>query len=333
MQQSLGTVVLDSGERVAAAVISAPDPEWADRLVKFLEHKGEPWNWGNVEVLTKSTGVHAYFYVLHRNGIPLSNIMTCEVSGVGLFGHVFTRPEDRRKRACDKLMGLQMEHFRSRGGRALFLNTGFQSPAYRIYARHGFQGIEDKCGCMQYYAATREEFETSWFARAATEIEPLAMAHWPLLAPLFSSGIQGQVRCARMGIIGRNPAEQSILKVLHDERLSVEARPPSTFVLRNGQTSAAVGFATFGRHPIWGELHLVDLFCHPDFSDRAGDLLASLPLPPRGHFIAYADVNWTSKDQTLRRAGFRQTTVLTRWVPRTTAKTSFVDVTVYEKEA
>jgi hypothetical protein len=141
VHQDLGTVVLDGGEHVSAAVISAPDPDWAERLTELLRHKGEPWNWGNGEVLTKPTGIHAYFYVLHRNGVPFSNIMTCEVNGVGLFGHVFTRPEDRRKGACNKLMDLQMAHFNARGGKALFLGTQFESPAYRIYARHGFQGM------------------------------------------------------------------------------------------------------------------------------------------------------------------------------------------------
>jgi hypothetical protein len=332
VQQGLGTVVLDGGERVAASVISAPDSEWADRLAKFLVHKGEPWTWGNVELLTKPTGVHAYFYILHRDGVPLSNIMTCEVNGVGLFGHVFTRPEDRRKGACNKLMGLQMEHFRSRGGKALFLSTGFDSAAYRIYARHGFQGVEDKSGCMQYYAAAREEFEASWFARAAAQVEPFAMAHWPILAPLFAGGFQGRIRCARLGIIGRTSGEEFILKALYDERLPVEGRTPSTFVLRSRQIGAPVGFAAFGRHPVWEELRLVDVFCHPDFWDRSGDLLASLPLPPAAHFIAYADINWTSKDHALRQAGFRQTAVLARWVPQTAARTSFGDVAVYEKE-
>ncbi len=332
MQQELGTVVLKSGERAEAAVVAAPDAAWADRLKEFLAHKGEPWNWGNAENLTKRTGVETFFYVLHRDGVPFSNIMTCEVNGVGLFGHVFTCPDDRRRGACDKLMGVQMEHFRTRGGRALFLGTGFGSPAYRIYARHGFQGIEDKSGYMEYYAATREEFETSWFARAAAEIEPLTMAHWPVLAPLLAGGFQGQVRCARLGIIGRNCGEGQILKVLYENRHPVEGKEPSSLVLRSRQSGAAAGFATVGSHPVWAELRLVDVFCHPDFWDRASDLLASLPLPPSGHFIAYADVGWADKDRVLRCAGFRQTAVLARRAPQSSAKTAFVDVAVYEKE-
>jgi len=140
MQHNLGTVVLKSGERVEAAVIAAPDTAWAERLKGFLAHKGEPWNWGNAENLTKLTGVETFFYIMHRDGVPFSNIMTCEVNGVGHFGHVFTRPEDRRKGACDKLMALQMEHFRARGGRALFLGTGFASPAYRLMLDMDFRG-------------------------------------------------------------------------------------------------------------------------------------------------------------------------------------------------
>jgi hypothetical protein len=186
---------------------------------------------------------------------------------------------------------------------------------------------------MEYYAATREEFEASWFVRGVTEIEPLAMAHWPILAPLLIGGFQGQVRCARLGLIGRHSGEGYILKALYDERLPVEGRTASAFVLRSRQSGAPVGFAAYGSHPIWGEMRLVDIFCHPDFWERAGDLLASLSMPPAGHFVAYADVGWTDKDRILRQAGFQQTAVLARWAPQTSARTSFVDVAVYEKEA
>jgi hypothetical protein len=331
MHQELGTVVLDGGERVSAAVVCGPDADWADRLTGLLKHKGEPWNWGNIQVLTQPTGLQPYFYFLHRNGIPFSNIMTVEVNGVGLLGHVYTSPEDRRKSACGKLMDLQMEHFRARGGKALFLGTGFESSAYRIYARHGFQGIEDKSGYMQYCAGTREAFDAAWFARRPVEIEPLAMSHWPILAPLFAGSFQGQVRCAPLGIIGRNTGEGYILRALYDNRLPVEGRSPSALVLRSKPGGAPVGFAAYGNHPIWSELCLVDIFCHPDFWDRAGDLLASLSLPPTAHFVTYADVGWTDKDHLLHQAGFRQTAVLKRWAPRNAARTSFVDVAVYEK--
>ncbi len=332
MQEDIGAVVLDSGERVEAAVLFAPDPVWTAPLMGLLGHKGEPWNWGNLEVLGKPAGVDARFYVLHRNGIPFSNIMTSEVDGVGVLGHVFTRPEDRRKGACDKLMGLQMEHFRAHGGKALFLGTGFESPAYRIYARHGFHGLEENSGYMEYYAATREEFEAAWFAPAATGIEPLTLAQWPILAPLCAGGFQGQVRFARLGMIERSDGDGYILRLLYDERLPVEGKTPGAFLLRSRQSGAPVGFAAVGNHPIWAELRLVDLFCHPDFWDRVGDLLAALPLPSGGHFIAYADAGWTEKERALRGAGFRQTALLARWAPKSPAKRAFIDVAVYEKQ-
>jgi hypothetical protein len=47
MLENLGTVVLDSGERVEAAVILGPDLSWAERLKGFLSHKNDPWNWQN----------------------------------------------------------------------------------------------------------------------------------------------------------------------------------------------------------------------------------------------------------------------------------------------
>jgi hypothetical protein len=258
--------------------------------------------------------------------------MTCEVNGVGIFGHVFTRPEDRRKGAFSKLMELQMNHFRGRGGRALFLSTGFDTSPYRIYARHGFKGIEDKSGYMDYYRATREEFESSWFASGPTEVQPLAWVHWPVSAPLFMGDFPGRVRCARLGMIGRCSSEGHLLKLLFEERLPAEGRKPGALVLRSKSGGAVVGFAASGRHPIWSVLCLVDVFCHPSFWDKAGDLLAALELPSQGHLVAYADVGWTAKARVLRRAGFKRTATLSRWAPQDAARTGFADVAVYEKD-
>lgn len=94
MYQTLGKVTLRSGETVEAGVVAGPDPVWAERLVKLLWHKGDPWNWQNARLLEADQGLDAYFYMLHRDGKPLANIMTVENNGVGHFGHVWTEPAE-----------------------------------------------------------------------------------------------------------------------------------------------------------------------------------------------------------------------------------------------
>ena len=141
MYAGLGHVALTGGEQVEAGVVDGPDTRWAQRLEELLCHKGELWNWQNSRVLRTSTGIASRFYVLHRRGIPFANAMTAELSGVGILAHVWTRPEDRRKRACSELMRVLMEDVGARQGKALFLFTQSGSVAYRLYSRFGFRSV------------------------------------------------------------------------------------------------------------------------------------------------------------------------------------------------
>jgi len=73
------------------------------------------------------------------DGIAVSNVMTVECAGAGILGHVFTREEHRRQGLCQAIFGVLQPHFRQRGGLRLTLDTGFDSPPYWIYHRHGFR--------------------------------------------------------------------------------------------------------------------------------------------------------------------------------------------------
>ena len=95
MYKDLDIVRLKDGETVQAGVVTTPDLEWAERLEKFLIHKGEPWNWQNSVVLHRETGIEVYYYILHRQGEPFSFLMNAELSGVGILGHIWTTPEGR----------------------------------------------------------------------------------------------------------------------------------------------------------------------------------------------------------------------------------------------
>ena len=58
-------------------------------------------------------------------------------------------------------------------GRALFLGTGYDSPAYQIYGRHGFESVEPTSGCMAMYSDSREEFEKWYFEGDTARIQPI----------------------------------------------------------------------------------------------------------------------------------------------------------------
>jgi hypothetical protein len=73
------------------------------------------------------------------------------------------------------------------------------------------------------------------------------------------------------------------------------------------------------------------VYCHPDYWEHAGALLAALVLPEADRYVAYADAGGGFKTGVLREAGFREMAVLKDWVARDAAKTGWVDVAVFER--
>lgn len=325
MYQSLGPVRLKSGERVEAGVVIGPDMAWADRVGDLLSHKGGMWNWQNAECLRQDLGIDVRYYVLHRDGQPLANMLTATSMGVGHFGHVFTLPEDRRKGAAQQLMQLLMEDFRQRSGRALFLGTGFDSAPFHIYAREGFAGLEPQSGLMEYYAESGEAFRRDWFAMGPVEVRAASWENWPTSAPLFTAAFPGTVRCAPLGLFGRNGTEGCWLRLLQDGgRLQAH-------VLVQTATGAVVGAAASADHPLWPGTGLVDVYCHPDYWDWAGELLFALDPGDYDRRLALSDAGCPDKAQVLAAAGFTAVSTVADRLAANTAKSAFVDVTEWEE--
>lgn len=334
MYQKLDTITLKGGEQVEAGVVQGPDREWAERLVHLLWHKGDPWNWQNTQVLERDLGLDAFFYVLHRAGKPLANIMTIEYQGVGHFGHVWTEPADRQKGASSALMALQMAHFSQRGGRALFLGTGYGSVAYQMYARFGFQSVEAQSGYMAYYSTSQADFEGYYFARpadpAAVVVQPLHWTHWPSSGALFLGNFPGIVRCVRAEIFGRASSEGGLLPLLIEgAQRQQQDEPPATVVLENSVTRAVVGLATYQWDPIWPATCLLDLYCHPAYWDHGTMLLDRLSLPTPQRVVAYVDSEHVDKQAVLRQVGFQPVTTLPQWLAADTVNSRQVDVIVF----
>lgn len=332
MYEPVDTITLKSGERVEAGVVKGPDPDWAERIEALLEHKGETWRWGNTMVLRERPDVEAYFYILHRGGIPFANMSTVETRGVGIFGHVFTKPEDRRKRAAMELMRVMMHHFRRRGGRALYLGTGYDSHPYHIYRAHGFTGLEPRSGYMDYYTSSRDAFQAGYFARGPAESAALNWRDWPASTALFTGDFPGVTRCAGMRIFGRQSTESPLLPVLRDASTRrAEGRIERVRVLRQRETTAVAGLAMWSFDSLWPRSCVVDVYCHPHFWDRSHDLLGALSLPEADRYLAYCDAGFEPKEAALSQAGFRPSVTYGRRVARDCARTAHVDVTVWEK--
>ena len=278
MYESLDQFILKTGEPVEMGVVKGPEPDWSDRLEALLVHKGSYWKWGNEQVLRHERGIDAFYYILHRDGAPFANIMTIEYRGVGILGHVYTEPEDRRKGAASALLNRLMNHFRGRGGRALYLGTGYDSPAYHIYKTYGFESVEPGSGCMACFADSDEAFHKAYFAPGPVDLKPLQWTHWPTSSPLFVGDWPGSVRCVPFRIFGRQSTEGPALSRLKTESENRDAGKPAvtSAVLEHRESSAVVGLSAWGPDPLWPQTVLVDVYCHPTFWEKAPELLEAL---------------------------------------------------------
>ncbi len=336
MYQTLGKVTLRNGEAVEAGIVIGPDAEWATRVEALLAHKGHPWLWQNAQSLTRDTGIEVRFHLLHRNGRPFANIMTAEYQGVGLFGHVWTEPDDRRKGASKSLMALQMADFQARNGEALFLGTGYDSVAYHIYHNFGFRSIEAESGYMAYYATDATTFADRYFspptAGEPPVIERLAWQDWVTAAPLLLGKYRGMVRCAPWGIVGRQSPESYLLPaLLQEEKRRERNAAPQTVVLRHPSTAAVVGLASWNHDPLWPDTCLVDLYCHPSYWAHADALWTALALPSSSRTIAYVDERDRYKIDFFMNRSFQPVTTLPAFVARDTAQRELLDVTVLQQ--
>jgi hypothetical protein len=185
---------------------------------------------------------------------------------------------------------------------------------------------------MEWYAESKADFEASYFAPGETVIEPLAWVHWPSSAALFLGDFPCVVRCAPARLIERGLPEGPLLPLLRgEERGRAEGKHPRAMVLRNAQTSAVVGLTAWGWHPLWFDTCVLDIFCHPNYWDQARDLLGALTLPEAGRIIAYSDASCTFKSEILVDQGFNKTATLKDWVPASAARSTYLDVAVFEK--
>lgn len=308
MYDKLGEVALKTGERMEVGVITAPDEPHAEEVKQFLGHKPGNYKWHIERCVTEVLdALETRFYVGKLDGRVITNIMTVEHEGVGILGHVFTVPEQRRKGACKGVMAYQMEDFRQRAGRALYLGTGYNSHPYYIYHSFGFESVFPESGFMKYHV--NSDFAERYFARsesAPTEdvgAEPKSIEwhDWPKVTAL--SGIVGwdTLRSLRWGVYGPTNMEGGFLSfknALETEDVYDDAK----LLITSG--GAIVGWATVSRdtrwHPTTGVL---DLFFHPNFVDAVPTLLSAVTFPDV-KVQCYVDSGAEKKAAVLEEAGF-----------------------------
>jgi len=326
MYQHLAEVTLKSGECMEVGVINAPDDKYTGKIEPFLEHKGGHWNWHIKQCMQKPLdALETRFYIGQIDGEIINNIMTVEYQGVGILGHVFTMPEHRQKGACKGVMKNQMQDFRNRNGRALYLGTGYDSHAYHIYASFGFQSVYERSGFMRYWG--NPDFEENYFAKSEVHVKPVEWHDWGRLTAL--TGIVGYdfLRSIDFGIYGPTNFEGRFLgfkNALENSEHYVAANILET------DKEAIVGFITITPDRRWQpESYIMDVFVHPKYWTEAELLLNSVDMPS-GKIQCYADEISIAKIECLMQYGFEREAVLQKQIKQVN---TWMDVYVFKYQA
>ena len=311
MIRTLRRVVLRTGERLRVAALEAPAGRYAEAIRRFLGHKGQPWlthvdlaNRGEVDALRTT------YTVGLLGGEIVGNVMIVGDRRVGILGHVFTRPDQRRKGICTVLMEAALAGFRDSGGLVLTLGTGYDSPPYHVYASFGFAPVEPRGGCM--ILQTRDDALDHIFAPSQAHPRDLRWEHWAGVSLLYMLPQGDLLRCHAYGTCGPVGFEGSFLHFqTRRQRLDARAR---VLVTRRGSVAGVVLCQRDGRWP--GRIYTLDLTVHPAFAHDAPRLLRSLPLPQDAKIQALIDRPSATRAAALSERGFRLEATLRRQLVR-----------------
>lgn len=304
MYRVLNQAKLKTGEAVEIGLVLGPDSEHAEQIKPFLAHKGSPWNWHVARALEEDLdGLQTRFYVAKLQGEIAANVMTVEHGHAGIVGHVFTRPEHRRKGAISRVFDALMPDFQQRGG-VLVLGTGYDSAAYWIYHSYGFRSVVPDTGFMRF--ATEEHYERDrLYVDGAASVRPVLWRDWPRLAALAAQPSEWRLRNLWLGFVGQGNFEGAFLRL----RAAVEKGQAQCVVLETDHEAVA-GYATLVPDARWkGHVHLLDVDVHPRFARHTVDLLNALPYP-QAKVQCHVDRGSPAKALALGLAGFRHEATL-----------------------
>lgn len=300
MDRLLSHAVLKDGTAVEIRLVAPPEAPLADKMHGFLKHKGMPWqiHWlkafaGDCDVL------ETRFYLLMIDGEPISNVMTVETAGVGILGHVFTRPRWREKGAASILMRTACDDFACRDGTILYLGTGYDTMPWRLYRKFGFEGFIPNGGLMRW--VRQPERLQAMFGGERLAARPVRWGDWPLLQCLFLQPANDHVKNIGLKRFGMADMEGAFLTL--QERM--QKNPDMKAAVLTNSAGMTVGFGT--AMPLDATLTdymLVDIFSHRAAEPALGLLLEALHLPAGSPLLAVVDESSQQRRSALKAAGF-----------------------------
>jgi len=319
----LRSMQLKTGETMDIFRVSAPDEEFRERILAFLHHKGQPWQIPmeqNLDAELEGLGQHFYIGVIGEEIVGNASSVEGLERPVGILQHVFTPPARRRQGICSAIIRAYAEDFDARGGRAAYLHTGYDSPAYHIYKAAGFVGYLDT-GIMERFPDPH--FHEDFWAPRPVTVRDTRWADWALLDALFGIGDGWFLRSIYGRHWGRSGYEG---QYVNNRKELAEGRLAQMKVLE-AENGAVVGLAQLGPDPIFrGDTWLLDFFVHPNYYGEGERLLAATDLRRGAKVQCYCEPTQPEKARMLEAVGFSAETTLPRQVRLGEA---WLDLTIY----
>lgn len=310
MYRQLGEGRLHGGEVLEIGVVEAPDPAWAERVGRFLLHKGGDWNYHIKRALDGPLDdLRTDFYVGLVDGELVSQVMISGAHRAGILSHVFTAPGWRQRGAYRQVMAAQMADMPRQGVEILTLGTGYDSHPYHIYASFGFRPVAPEQGFMRWLADPAAE--RRYLAAGPATVRPLRWDAWAALNVLMAQPVgahESLPRLPSLGIKGQQNAEGPFLTFM---RRCAHLAEGHNRVLQS-QTGAVVGWCFLAPDPRWfGDAWLLDVGVQPAFARYHEELTHHVPWPAAP---VYAMRTAGQEDAWLRRLGFAPLATLPRWL-------------------
>ena len=287
-------------------------------LLTLLSHKRGPWM-DDIRSRTQGEcGGSLDHYILARADNRLVAHLWYTVSAddkrIGFLGHVYTRPDYRRKGIASRLMEAAMADFVGEGGMVMQLYTS-NVVTVPFYERFGFENVYagqalHEIDWYMRYPAEAQGLLDRWLSPAESKIRKVGSGDLPKYCLLYNLEHRTRLKDCAQGIGTGLECEYKFITTVD----KISRSEGVCCVLENGEI--IVGAASLMKPGFTHLSHVavVDFYLHPGFKSRGRELLDAClsQTSELGVEIVYAMGVDEEKRRTFAHLGLRQKAVLAK---------------------
>jgi len=180
--RKIDEIRLKDGSPAERVVVTPPAPDWLGRIGPFANDPPQVEGPNRTESFLLADdlqGLAVHFYLVMREGEILGLMLVTDACEMGYICSTFVTREFRRLGVMTAIMEVQEAEFAERGGRIRLLSTRNGSPAFAMFEKWGYRGIEvapgdERARMIKFYG------NSSWESFFGTDGTDLAVedARW-----------------------------------------------------------------------------------------------------------------------------------------------------------